>query len=193
MKAGKTLGIVSGILFALLLCSCADKKQATSGPTDTKGITSEQTASPIETLSDITKLYESFKANGDPHVLLDIALKCQAMKVTLQQFQRVAEFGTVCHLRIVKSENFGDFVAYDGYHFKKILEDFPDSDLVDDAEYHLIFVLPEEYNYTDLAEEKKKLEVFLAAHPDSNLREKATKRLTILDEYLKQGAQSILD
>ena len=193
MKAIKTLGILSGILFGLLLCSCAHKKQATSGPTDTRGITSEQTASPLKTLTNITKLYESFAANGDPHVLLDIARKCQAMKVTLQQFHRVAEFGTVCHLRIVKSENFGDFVAYDGYHFKKILEDFPDSDLVDDAMYHLIYVLPEEYNFADLADEKKKLEAFLAAHPDSNLREKATKRHTILDEYLKQGAQPILD
>lgn len=175
-------------IFFVFLISCEQKKQKINE------ISLENTTNIIN-LKKIIELNNQYIANKNDkdEMLFSIGQLALQIKTSIQDFSNNIDYKNICHLRIVKSENFGDFVSYDGYHFFKIINDHPDSDLVDDAEYNLIYIIPEVYNYDDLNDEKNKLELFLKKYPNSNLKDKANKRYNWLIEYLKNGEQSIID
>lgn len=155
-----------------------------------------------EKLNENKKLFENIIALNAEYlsasskkdsILLSIGLSAMELKASLSEYRSDERFKNICHMKIVKSENFGDFISYDGFHFKKILKDYPKSNFVDDAEYYLIYIVPDEFNYDDLQLEKEKLDLFIKKYPKSNLYEKANKRLMWLIDYIKSGKQTIID
>ena len=127
-------------------------------------------------------------------VLLEIAKLAIPIDISLEEYKQNENYKEICHLKVVKSANFGDFVSYDGYHLKKIINTYPKSNLADDAEYELISViLSDEYNYQDVRKEKKKLLNFIKKYPKSNLREKAEERVETIEKDLENGGSAIYD
>jgi TolA-binding protein len=126
-------------------------------------------------------------------ILLKMGQIALDMEPSLEAFNQKREYRNICHLRIVKSANYGDFAAYDGYHFKKIIQNYPKSKLVDDAFYHLIYVSEDVNNYTDLKKEQQKLEDFIKKYPKSNLLERAKNRIEFIKNHLKNGGIRIID
>ena len=95
---------------------------------------------------------------------------------------------------MIKSENFGDFVSYDGYHYQQLINKYPNSPLVDDAAYKLISVIDtESYNYEDIEEQKDKLEAFTKKYPKSNLYKEAKEKINSIEKILKSGGPAIYD
>jgi len=108
----------------------------------------------------------------------------------LDDYQKNPDYKNICHYKIVRSENFGDFPSYSGYHYFQILKQYPDSDLVDDAAFALIYVITEEaYNYSSTCIEEEKLKAFLKQYPKSNKAKEAKERIR---EIIKEGC-GILD
>jgi len=138
----------------------------------------------------IIKMYEN---NASPKLLLEIGKLASQMEISLEAYQKDNNYRTIAHLKIVKSDNYGDFVAYDGYHFKQIIKKYPHSNLVDDAKYYLIYLSDDVNNYTDLNEEKTKLEAFIKKYPKSNLLTQAKERIEFIENSIKSGAPAILD
>ncbi len=127
-------------------------------------------------------------------VLLEIAKLLMPIDISLEEYKQNENYKEVCHLKVVKSANFGDFISYDGYHLKKIINTYPKSNLADDAEYELISViLSEKYNFHDVLEEKRKLLNFIKKYPKSNLRKKAEERVETIEKDLKNGGLEIYD
>ena len=127
-------------------------------------------------------------------VLLEIARLLMPTDISLETYRQNDNYKEICHLKVVKSANFGDFVSYDGYHLKKIIKTYPESNLADDAEYELISViLSDEYNFHDVLEEKTKLLNFIKKYPKSNLRKKAEERVKTIEIDLKNGGSAIYD
>jgi len=147
-------------------------------------------ASPCEQIATLQKSYEKAPTAT---LLLKMGELASKMEVALEAYRQNSDYTKVCHLRIIKSDNYGDFIAYDGYHYRQIVKKFPQSDLIDDAKYHLIYISDEVNNYSDLNVEKTKLEAFIKSYPKSNLRTKAKKRITFIEEYLQRGGMSIID
>ncbi len=97
-------------------------------------------------------------------------------------------------LKIVKSENFGDFTSYSGYHFQTIIDKYPQSNLADDAAYALIYIITDDvYNFDDAKIERKKLLQFMKTYPKSNLINTATNRVKAIDYDIKHGVSTIMD
>ena len=115
------------------------------------------------------------------------------MKVSIDEFKENSNYENICHLKIIKSANFGDFIGYGGYHFKKILDEYKNSKYVDDADFELIYSYKDEYNYSDVEETKRNLELFMNKYPYSNMLPEVKKRLKSISDYLKEGGQSIID
>ncbi|MDH5432687.1 MAG: hypothetical protein OEY19_01990 [Gammaproteobacteria bacterium] len=126
-------------------------------------------------------------------ILLALGQTASNLEISLQEFSVEQAISQDLHMKIVHSENFGDFVSYDGYHFQQIIKKHPKSDLVDDAEYELIYVLPDSHNYWDLKVEKKALEAFLKKHPKTNLLNEVTERIKFIADYLDSGGWEIVD
>ena len=178
-------------IFSCFLTSCEQKKQI-EAKSEKQNIASEDNTNVIN-LKNIIDLNNQYTNNKNVETLLSIGKLALKMKISIDDFNKNNDYKNICHLRIVKSANFGDFVGYDGYHFNKIISDHPETDLVADAEYNLIYIVPEEYNYEDLNGEKDKLKLFIKKYPNSNLKDKATKRYKWISEDLKKGNQSIID
>jgi hypothetical protein len=178
-------------VFSCFLASCDQKKQIET-KSEKQNITSEDNTN-VSNLKNIIDLNNQYTNNKNPETLLSIGKLALKMKISIDDFNKNNDYKNICHLRIVKSANYGDFVSYDGYHFNKIINDYRESDLVDDAEYYLIYIIPDEYNYEDLSEEKDKLKSFIKKYPNSNLKDTATKRYKLINEYLKKGNQPIID
>jgi hypothetical protein len=181
-KTLKLLCIFS--LFSLLLLNHENGIQAADGK--------PSAVDSLQKMIELNNRYSTADKNKD-QLLLSMGQTAMQMEIAIEEFNKKTEYKNICHLRIVKSANFGDFVSYDGYHFKKILKDYPKSQYADDAAYELIYVIPDEYNYKDLRDEKNKLELFLQKYPQSNLKNKAKKRYAWIVEYLKKGEQPIID
>ena len=127
-------------------------------------------------------------------VLLEIAKLLIPIDISPEEYRQNEKYKEVCHLKVVKSANFGNFVSYDGYHLKKIINTYPKSNLADDAEYELVSViLSDEYNYHNAREEKIKLSNFIKKYPKSNLRKKAEERIETIEKDLKNGGSGIYD
>lgn len=127
-------------------------------------------------------------------VLLEIAKLLMPIDISLEAYRQNNSYKKICHLKVVKSANFGDFVSYDGYHLKKIINTYPKSHLADDAEYKLInVILSDEYNFHNVQKEKMKLLSFIKKYPKSNLKEKAKKRVETIEKNLKNGGSIIYD
>jgi len=149
-------------------------------------------AIPCKKAADLTQSIS--KQLHPERTLLQIAHLAQKIEVDPEEFTKNSNYRKLCHLRIVKSENFGDFVTYDGYHYRKILKEHSGSDLVDDAAYELIYVISEDtYNYEDIEREKEKLLQFLEKYPKSNRASDAKTRVSEIEEILKRGGPSIYD
>ena len=119
---------------------------------------------------------------------------CKRVEVDTKSFKADKHFGKACHIHMVKSDNFGDFPTYSGYHFKQILAYYPDSDFSDKAAYALIYLIDQEvYNFDDVRQEMRKLEKFIQAYPQSTLRLRAQKRIAKIKTDLKNGISPILD
>ena len=67
-------------------------------------------------------------------ILLSIGTLAMKMGVSLEAYQKQPQMQSICHLKVVKSANYGDFTAYDGYHFRELIKHFPNSNLIDDAQ-----------------------------------------------------------
>lgn len=127
-------------------------------------------------------------------VLLEIAKLLMPIDISLEEYRQNENYKEICHFKVVKSANFGDFVSYDGYHLKKIINTYPESNLADDAEYELInVILSDKYNFHDVQEEKTKLLNFIKKYPKSNLRKKAEERVETIEKDLKNGGSTIYD
>lgn len=126
-------------------------------------------------------------------ILLSIGKIAIKMEVSLEAYQKEPQMKRICHLKVVKSANYGDFVAYNGHHFRELIQKFPNSDLVDDASYYLLYISKDVNNYDDLNEEKQKLEGFIQKYPNSNLAPKAKERIEFISNHIKNGGEVILD
>ena len=127
-------------------------------------------------------------------VLLKIAKLVKQIDIDLEAYSKNKNYKKICHLRVVKSANFGDFASYDGYHLKEIINTYPKSNLADDAAYELIdVILSDEYNFHDMQEEKRKLLSFIKKYPKSNLKKKAKERVEAIEKVLKNGGPAIYD
>jgi len=136
---------------------------------------------------DIAILQEVIDNCKNPEQILlkmgDIASKVEDLE--LKEFKKNSNYKDICHLKIVKSQNFGDFVAYSGYHYLQILKNYPKSSVADDAEYNLIYVITDDtYNFSDSCIEQKKLEAFIKKYPNSNKVKEAKARVK---EIIKLG------
>ncbi|KIM13099.1 MAG: hypothetical protein KU38_02440 [Sulfurovum sp. FS08-3] len=145
------------------------------------------------TCQNIIELQKRYDNTPSPQLLLAIGEMASKLEVSLDEYEKDTLLATSCHLKVVKSANYGDFASYDGYHFKKLLLEYPQSDLVDDATYHLIYISDDVNNFTDLTVEKAKLQKFIKDYPKSNLAPKAKKRIAFITQHIKKGGESILD
>ena len=145
--------------------------------------------------ADIATLEKRLTQSEKPEkLLLQMGAAAEKMDVEMKVYRQNPDYKNICHLKIVKSENFGNFPSYSGYHYYQILEKYPKSDLADDAAFALIYVITEDtYNFSDTCIEKKKLETFLKQYPDSNKAEEAKARIEEIDVQLKNGEPPILD
>ncbi len=158
-----------------------------------KEIQEKRADSPI--VKKVTVLDSSLSNSQHPDkVLLEIARLLIPIDISLEEYKQNENYKEVCHLKVVKSANFGDFVSYDGYHLKKIINTYPKSNLADDATYELISViLSDEYNFHDVQEEKMKLLNFIKKYPKSNLKKEAEERVSTIEKDLKNGGSVIYD
>ncbi|EPG64670.1 tetratricopeptide repeat protein [Leptospira wolffii] len=138
-------------------------------------------------------LLEEENSKEFDRLLLEMGKLLLNVDISISDYKKDLKYRNVYQLSIIKSANYGNFVGYTGYHFKKIISDYPNSEFLDDAEYYLIYSLPEEYNYDNLKEEKGKLEGFLKKYPDSNLSGTVRKRIKWLRSYIKNGQNWIVD
>ena len=144
----------------------------------------------------IVELQKTLKSSSEPDKVLFRMGKIanEVQDVSPDQFRKNSDYKNICHLKIIKSANFGDFTSYDGYHFKKILEKYPRSKLADDAAYELIYVINDDvYNYSDTRIERKKLLQFVKKYPNSNLAKTAEKRIKAIDYDIEHGVPTIMD
>jgi len=129
-----------------------------------------------------------------PDLLMTMGEMAQKIEIDPETFQKDPQYKQQCHLKIVKSENFGDFVSYSGYHYTQLLKQYPESKLADDAAYALIYIITDDtYNFSDTRIEKKKLLDFLKQYPKSNKSTEAKARIKEIDEALTSGQSAILD
>ena len=141
--------------------------------------THEQSKEPAKVLFQLGKLAETIE-NEAP--------------VEMEDYQKDPSYKNICHYKIVRSENFGDFPSYSGYHYLQILKQYPNSDLADDAAFALIYVITEDtYNFSDTRIEKRKLARFLKHYPKSNKAKEAKARIKEIEAQLKRGESPILD
>jgi len=149
--------------------------------------------------TNIATLEKELKQSKTPEkILLQMGKLAEKMSnetpLELEAYQKNTDYKNICHYKVVRSENFGDFPSYSGYHYSQILEKYPGSELADDAAFALIYVITEEtYNFSDTRVEKKKLETFLKRYPGSNKAKEAKARIREIDEQLKNGEPPILD
>ena len=143
----------------------------------------------------IASLEKKLKQSGKPEkILLKMGRLAEKIDIEEKVYHNNSDYKNICHLKIVKSENFGDFPSYSGYHYYQILKKYPKSDLADDAAFALIYVITEDsYNFSDTRIEKKKLETFIKQYPDSNKVKEAKVRISEIDVQLKNGESPILD
>ena len=158
-----------------------------------KEIQEKRVNSPI--VKEVVELDSSLSSSHHPDkVLLEIAKLIIPIDISLEEYRQNEKYKEICHLKVVKSANFGDFVSYDGYHLKKIINTYPKSNLADDAAYELISViLSDEYNFHNVQKEKIKLLNFIKKYPKSNFREKAEERVENIEKDLKNGGSAIYD
>ncbi len=141
----------------------------------------------------------TFAQNSKPittsaQMLYALGEVCKRVEIDTKRFKADKRFGEFCHIHMVKSDNFGDFPTYSGYHFKQILTHYPDSDFSDKAAYALIYLIDQEvYNFDDVRQEMRRLEKFIHAYPQSTLKPQAQKRITKIKTDLKNGVSPILD
>jgi len=135
--------------------------------------------------------------NGTLHrdqLLYDIGESVQKMDLSLVEYAQKSDYKNICHLKMVKSENFGDFVSYDGYHYRQLIQHYPQSTLADDASYRLIYVISTDtYNYHDTEVERNKLQLFVDKYPKSNFYKEAKERMNVLEDIAKSGGSTIVD
>ena len=141
----------------------------------------------------------TFAQNNKPistsaQMLYTLGEVCKRVEIDTKRFKADKRFGEFCHMHMIKSDNFGDFPTYRGYHFKQILTYYPGSDFSDKAAYALIYLIDQEvYNFDDVRQEMRKLEKFIRAYPQSTLRLRAQKRITKIKTDLRNGISPILD
>jgi len=139
-----------------------------------------------------SKLHSSSKQDK---VLFELGkISSKIPEVSIEQYKKNKDYKTICHLKIVKSENFGDFTSYNGYHFQTIIDKYPQSNFADDAAYALIYIITDDvYNFDDAKVEREKLLQFIKTYPKSNLINTATKRVKAIDYDIKHGVPTIMD
>jgi hypothetical protein len=145
--------------------------------------------------AEVASLHQKAKGGrSTADVLMAMGDAANTIDIEPKVYLKEPKYKDICHLKIVKSENFGDFVSYDGYHYKQIIKHHPQSSQADDAAYELIYIVDaDRYNYADIEEEKKKLEAFIKKYPKSNKLKKAKARIKEIDAALKNGDSPILD
>ena len=153
------------------------------------------THSPAHSVEPKELLCTSLEASLSPtERLMQQAKMAQNIELDLETFQKDPRYAKECHFKIVKSDNFGDFPSYSGYDYQYLIEHYPNSPLVDDAVYALIYVITEaSYNFSDVRKEKQKLLHFLKHYPKSNKYAEAFKRVKEIDAQLESGQSPILD
>ncbi len=146
-------------------------------------------------LAKVTKLQRDLKSASHPEqTLYDIGESAQQIDISLEEYNKNRDFKEICHLKVIKSENFGDFVSYDGYHYHQLISKYPQSSLVDDAAYRLVYIIDtESYNYEDLEQNKQKLEIFIKKYPKSNFYGEANEKINSIEKILKSGGLAIYD
>ncbi|GBF40730.1 hypothetical protein [Leptospira johnsonii] len=148
-------------------------------------------------LSKIISLDKLFQADQNAEnadlVLLEIAKIALKIKITNEEYLKNSQFRTIFKFRIVKSNNFGDFASYSGEHLTQLLNLFPKSEYIDDAEYYMLSVFPKSYNFTDLHQNRRDLQKFIKKYPASNMRIQAEKDIRWINDYLSKGNGPLID
>ena len=116
--------------------------------------------------------------------LLKLGQFCAGLEPELVEWKAHPAYRRQCHIRVVRSANYGDFPAYDGYHFKQILRDYPGTPAAEEAAYALIYVITDiTHNYSDPREEQRKLRTFLKRYPRTRHRKAIEKRIREIDKH----------
>jgi len=149
----------------------------------------------LSTCIEIKRLESTLDNSKKPdEILLRMGDIAKDIDIEIDTYRANPDYKNICHLKIVKSDNYGDFPTYSGYHYSQILKKYPKSNLIDDASYRLIYIITEDiYNFDDMNVEKNKLKRFIAKYPKSNKKQEAKARIKEIDRELKSGVPPILD
>lgn len=178
---------MKNILFALILIilmpSCGSKNK--------NEVTNKNFDSSLDEVI-LLKSQLSEKSNYSDSLLFELGKKLSTIKISIDDYNN-NEIYKELKMKIVRSENFGDYITYGGFHFQVITNDFSDTELADDAAFELIYIPPDIHNYDDIRATKDKLEEFLKKYPSTNLKNTAMERISDLTKQIESGAQTIYD
>jgi len=140
----------------------------------------------IKTLNELSEVNKTFPSAAN---LYNLGNYCYQAEIKIEDFIKERNFKFICHIKIINSENYGDYLKYDGYHFKKLLKMYPQSEFSDRAEYILVDIKSEGDDFTDLKILKNNLEKFIKKYPKSDLVESAQKRIDLIRNEIEQGVE----
>ena len=151
----------------------------------------ESTKSTIDK-SEIEKTVNSFIEKGrldkkDPDTLFKIGNYLNNIEIDVNVYRKDLKFYQKYNFELVDSENYGEFISYNGFHFKKIIIEFPESEFLDDCIYSMHFIENDRKDFIDLKKEKKFLSKFLIKYPNTNLKENIENKLKLIEEEIKSG------
>lgn len=126
------------------------------------------------------------------YLLYNIGKSIMNLDISVTEFIDNTNYKTVCHLRIAYPSGTNKFIIYDGYHFKKLLTEYPGSYYITNAAYYLTGIIPETQNFRDLYYERNRLLEYMTMYPDSENYTNAKTRYNSINEYLDAGGNHII-
>lgn len=112
-------------------------------------------------------------------------------RIEENEFLKNEEFFLQVGFILNKSENYGNFIVYNGKHCTDLIKNFQKSKFVDDCIYMLHIIENDKKDFLDLKSELKYLNNFLKRFPESNLKENITDRIMAIQEEIKNGIDII--
>ncbi|TGL55470.1 hypothetical protein EHQ58_18485 [Leptospira ognonensis] len=151
----------------------------------------ESTKSGIDK-SEIEKTVNSFIGKArleekDPDTLFKIGNYLNNIEIDVNDYRKDLKFYQKYNFELIESENFGESISYNGFHFKKIIIEFPESEFLDDCIYLMHFIENDKKDFIDLKKEKKFLSKFLIKYPNTNLKENIENKLIAIEKEIKSG------
>ncbi|TGM23612.1 hypothetical protein EHQ82_05270 [Leptospira selangorensis] len=107
------------------------------------------------------------------------------------EFLKNQEFFLQVGFILNKSENYGNFVVYNGKHCQSLIKNFKRSKFEDDCIYMLHIIENDKKDFLDLKSELKYLNNFLKRYPESNLKQSITERMKEIHDEINNGIDII--